>query len=206
MTVYSYFSDGALLMSASSLNSRTWGGSIWVFKDPLGAPNENLCTAGVQTEAGVTDVAWVQEKGILVASDTGSVELWELLDNESLLANKFTTYEHDNIVTSLSVFTGGLQAVSGSKDCSVKVWDLSQKTPLKSYKGKGTPLLASVSEDCSVVVLNAESSVIFKDESHRDFVTGVAWSPVTLGTFTTVGWDHKVLHHTIQIDNPGPQA
>lgn len=46
----------------------------------------------------------------------GAVELWELLDNESLLVNKFTKYEHDDIVTSLSVFTGGSQAVSGSKD------------------------------------------------------------------------------------------
>lgn len=58
-------------MAASSLNSRTWGGSIWVFKDPLGAPNESLCTAGVQTESGVVDVAWVLEKAILVASDCG---------------------------------------------------------------------------------------------------------------------------------------
>ncbi|PIO30699.1 hypothetical protein AB205_0188550, partial [Aquarana catesbeiana] len=111
-----YRTDGALLMAASSLNSRTWGGSIWVFKDPLGAPNESLCTAGVQTEAGVVDVAWVLEKAILVASDCGAVELWELLDNESLLVNKFTKYEHDDIVTSLSVFTDGSQAISGSKD------------------------------------------------------------------------------------------
>ncbi|XP_018409066.1 PREDICTED: methylosome protein 50-like [Nanorana parkeri] len=302
-----YRPDGALLMSASSHNSRTWGGSIWVFKDPLEAPNESLCTAGVQTEAGVVDVAWVLEKGILVASDCGAVELWELLDNESLLANKFTKYKHDDIVTSLSVFTGGSQLVSGSKDFSVKVWDLAQKTPIKSYRahssfvncvsacpGKETiflscsedgrvllwdtrnpkpakrinffashsvptyvawhpleddtfacgdetgniyivnlrnpdsakavaihsrpitglayshhssPLLASISEDCSAVVLDAESSVIFKDKSHCDFVTGVAWSPVNLDSFTTVGWDHKVLHHSIQKNNnPEPQA
>ncbi|KAM5180927.1 methylosome protein WDR77 [Mantella aurantiaca] len=306
-----YRTDGTLLMAASSLNSRTWGGSIWIFKDPLGAPTESLCTAGVQTEAGVVDVAWVLEKGILVASDSGAVELWELLDNESLLVNKFTKYEHDDIVTSLSVFTGGSKAVSGSKDFSVKIWDLSQKIPLKSYRahsnyvncvsacpGKETiflscsedgrvllwdtrnpkpakridfagshhvptyitwhpneedtfacgddtgniyvvnlknpdsaqavaihsrsitglaysqhssPLLASVSEDCTVVVLDADSSVIFKDESHSDFVTGVAWSPTSLGSLTTVGWDHKVLHHSIQKennseDNPEPQA
>lgn len=47
----------------------------------------------------------------------------------------------------------------------------------------------------------------FKDESHRDFVTGVAWSPVNLGSLTTVGWDHKVLHHSIQKENnPEPKA
>ncbi|XP_063811425.1 methylosome protein WDR77 [Pseudophryne corroboree] len=296
-----YHRDGKMLLAASSLNARTWGGSIWVYKDPLEAPNESLCSAGVQTEAGVTDVVWVLEKGILVASDSGAVELWELLDNDSLLVHKFTKYEHDDIVTSLSVFTGGNQAVSGSNDFSVKVWDLSQKTPLKSYKahsghvtcvsacpGKETiflscgkdgrvllwdtrnpkpakritfgppsisptsvtwhpdkddiitcgdemgnvyivnlnspdkaqalalhsrsvtglaysshssPFLASVSEDCSVVVLNSDSSEIFKDHSHQDFITSVAWSPLDHSHFTTVGWDHKVLHHILPMEN-----
>ncbi|XP_063300404.1 methylosome protein WDR77 [Pelobates fuscus] len=292
-----YRKDGALLLAASNLSGRTWGGSIWVFKDPLGAPVESLCTCGVQTEAGVIDVAWVSDRGILVASDSGAVEFWDILENESLLVNKFTKYEHDDIVTSLSIFTDGTQAVSGSKDFSVKVWDLSQKALLKSFKahsdqvtcvaacpGKetiflscsedgrvllwdtrnpkpatrinffasdlfptsitwhpdkddhfvcgdengnifsvnlkspdsaqtltvhsqaitaleyskhSTPLLASVSEDCSVAVLDSSFTEIFRDQSHRDFVTGVAWSPLDQSSFTTVGWDHKVLHHRL---------
>ncbi|XP_040279797.1 methylosome protein 50 [Bufo bufo] len=302
-----YRRDGAMLLSASSLNSRTWEGSIWIFKDPTEAPNESLCTAGVQTETSIADVAWVLERGILVASDSGAVELWELLDKESLLVNKFTKYEHDDMVTTVSVFAGGTLAVSGSKDFSVQVWDLSQKTSLKSYKahsnqvncvsacpGKETiflscgednrvllwdtrnpkpaksinvcapnvsptyvtwhpdkddmfacgdeignvyivnvtnpesaqvvaahsrsitglaysahssPLLASISEDCSVVVLDSDSSEIFKDQSHKDFVTGVAWSPSDLSSFTTVGWDHKVLHHSLpKEDKPDSPA
>ncbi|KAG8450901.1 hypothetical protein GDO86_003245 [Hymenochirus boettgeri] len=295
-----YRRDGALLLAASSLTSRTWTGSIWVFKDPAGAPLESLCTAGVQTESCVADIAWVSEKGILVALDSGAVELWEILEKESLLVHKFTKYEHDDIVTSLSVFTDGVQAVSGSKDYSVKVWDLSQKTVLKSYSahsnqvncvaacpGKeaiflscgedgrillwdtrnpkpasriklctldnfptslswhpekddifafgdetgnvsiinlknlestqtstvhsqcitelaysnhSSPYLASVSEDCTVAVLGSDSSEIFRDCSHRDFVAGVAWSPLDQSKFTTVGWDHQVLHHSLPSD------
>uniref|UniRef100_A0A8C5LW25 Methylosome protein WDR77 n=1 Tax=Leptobrachium leishanense TaxID=445787 RepID=A0A8C5LW25_9ANUR len=292
-----YRRDGTLLLATSSLTGRTWGGSIWVFKDPANAPVESCCSCGVQTEAGVIDVAWVLEQGILVASDTGAVELWEILENESLLVNKFTKYEHDDIVTTLSVFTDGTQAVSGSKDLSVKIWDLSQKTALQSYKahsepitcvaacpGKdalflscsedgrvllwdtrnekpairinlsasslfptsvtwhpsidhnfacgdengnvfvgnlktpdsaqmlavhshavtalqyskhSSPLLASASEDCSVAVFDSSSTEIFRDKSHRDFVSGVAWSPLDNSSFTSVGWDHKVLHHIL---------
>lgn len=44
---------------------------MWIFSDPAEAPNEELCKAGVQTEAGVTDVKWVSEKGVVVASDSG---------------------------------------------------------------------------------------------------------------------------------------
>ncbi|XP_075471382.1 methylosome protein WDR77 [Ascaphus truei] len=294
-----YREDGALLLAASSLSGRTWGGSIWVFKEPRGAPNESLCTAGVQTEAAVSDVAWVSKRGILVASDSGAVELWEILENESLIVNKFSKYEHDDMVMTLSVFTGGTQAISGSKDFSVKVWDLKQKTLVNSYKAHSnqvtcvaacprkeaiflscsedgrvllwdtrnpkpasridirastyptsltwhpdkedtfacgddngnvsivnlkspdtaltssvhsqsvtglaysnhsSPFLASISEDCSVAILDSDLTEIFRDRSHRDFVTGVAWSPLDHSNFTTIGWDHQVLHHSLSTE------
>lgn len=67
----SLFADGTLLLGASSLSGRSWQGSVWIFSDPAKAPNEELCKAGVQTEAGVTDVKWVSEKGVVVASDSG---------------------------------------------------------------------------------------------------------------------------------------
>lgn len=111
------------------------------------APNEELCKAGVQTEAGVTDAKWVSEKGVVVASDSGkkqihgtpdpgaslevnvkqffcltgscagALELWELAEDERLLVNRFTKHDHDHIVTSVSPVTGANSAVTGSMDC-----------------------------------------------------------------------------------------
>ncbi|XP_078500608.1 methylosome protein WDR77 [Lissotriton helveticus] len=291
-----YRPDGTLLLSASGLNGRCWGGSIWIFKDPAQAPNEGFCTAGVQTEAGVADITWVSEKGILVASDSGAVELWELDEDETLIVNKFCRYEHDDTVTTVSVLGTGAQAVSGSKDSSVKVWDLAQQTVINSYRAhsnqvtciagcpdketvflscsqdgrvllwdtrntkpafridtscstsfptsvtwhpeksntfvfaddigtvcildlKNTkavqsaalhshsvtglafskhslPLLASVSEDCSVAVVDSNLSEVFRDRSHQDYVKGLSWSPINSQILTTAGWDHSVIHHT----------
>ncbi|XP_020857236.1 methylosome protein WDR77 [Phascolarctos cinereus] len=295
-----YRSDSSLLLGASSLSGRSWAGSLWLFKDPLSAPNEGFCSAGVQTEAGLSDLAWVGDRGIFVGSDSGAVELWELDEGETLIVNKFCKYEHDDIVTSVSVLINGTQAVSGSKDFCIKVWDLPGEKMLNSYRGhsgqvscvaacpykeskflscsednrillwdircpkpashigqsashhlptslawhpqkekvfafgdeNGTvflvdiknpktmlsssvhsqsvtklvfsqdssPLLASLSEDCSVAVLDSGLAEMFRSRAHRDFVRDATWSPLNHFLLTTVGWDHQVLHHTVPSD------
>ncbi|KAL4658662.1 hypothetical protein GN956_G3234 [Arapaima gigas] len=297
--------DGSLLLGASSLTGRCWSGSIWVYQDPKQAPSEGSCTAGVQTESGVTEAKWVLEHGILTASDSGAVELWELTEDSRLIVNKFSCHEHDDIVSSVSPMAGGSLAVSGSLDCCIKVWDLNQGTVINTYNahsdsvtcvscspteeaiflssgqdgrlllwdkrkpqpatriavvspsccptslawhpqqvnmfaygdvlGRVTireiqgereqtfsshnrhvsglafsshsaPLLASVSNDSSVVVLGPQLSEIYRDRRHQDFVRGLSWAPSGTNTLTTVGWDHQVLHHRIDPACPATVA
>ncbi|XP_075967107.1 methylosome protein WDR77 [Anarhichas minor] len=302
-----YRADGTLLLGASSLTGRSWQGSLWIYSDSKQAPDEELCKAGVQTESGVTDAKWVSEKGILVASDSGALELWDLAEDERLLVNRFTKHEHDHIVTTVSPVAGANSAVTGSMDCRIKVWDLSQETAVTTYNAHTQPvscvacsptdeslfiscgqdgrvlmwdrrkpnkpasridvespccspttvawhphhrstiafgdelgrvtvkdflgteparvenahsrrvnglafsthsasLLASVSDDCSLVVLNSDLREILKDRRHQDFVKGVCWLHGDSNTLTTVGWDHLVLHHTVDPAAEAPNS
>ncbi|MBN3312529.1 MEP50 protein, partial [Atractosteus spatula] len=168
-----YRADGSLLLSASSLMGRCWLGSIWVFKDPQLAPKEGHCSAGVQTEAGVADAKWVSERSILVGSDSGAVELWELAEDESLIVSKFCHHHHDDIVTTVSPLAQGTQAVSGSMDCWIKVWDLAQETVVNSYN-----------------VLQCSCTL---SPAHSSSVTCVSCSPSEEALFLSCGQDGRLL-------------
>lgn len=60
--------------------------------------------------------AAVYEFDFLLPYSSGALEFWELDENETLIVNKFCKYEHDDIVTTVSVVSNNTQAISGSKD------------------------------------------------------------------------------------------
>ncbi|KAI5093847.1 methylosome protein 50, partial [Silurus meridionalis] len=66
-----------------------------------------------------------------------------------------------------------------------------------TFSSHSSPLLASVSDDCTVAVVNTEFREIYRDSRHQDFVHGVCWAPGGSDVLTTAGWDHQVLHHNV---------
>ncbi|XP_056614508.1 methylosome protein 50 [Triplophysa dalaica] len=65
------------------------------------------------------------------------------------------------------------------------------------FSSDSSPLLASVSDDCSVAVVTVELREIYRDRRHQDFVRAVCWVPGASAVLTTAGWDHQVLHHSV---------
>ena len=78
----SFLLDGSLVLAASGLTGKSWMGSLWFYEDPASAPQTDRCSAGVRTEAGITDMEWIDENRLAIGSDTGRVMgiVWELLN------------------------------------------------------------------------------------------------------------------------------
>ncbi|KAJ8315022.1 hypothetical protein KUTeg_007172 [Tegillarca granosa] len=150
--------DGGILLGASSLTGRYWLGSLWFYNNPENAPDVEKCTGGVQLEAGLRGVA-----------------MWQLEDNFSTFVHQHSATDHDNLVNSVSVSSDKKSAVSGSRDCCVKVWDLETLAALKSY--------------------HDSYKQIYRNTSHRDFVRGLSWS--SNNKLFTCGWDSQVIAHSI---------
>lgn len=96
-------------LGSSSLSGYWGAGSLWLLKNPHATPNEDFCSARVHTEARMTDLLWVGDRGT-VASDSHTVGLWEL-DEDEILVSKACEYEQDATVSAVSVLNPGTRAV-----------------------------------------------------------------------------------------------
>ncbi|XP_048766759.2 methylosome protein 50-like isoform X2 [Ostrea edulis] len=208
--------DGGILLGASGLTGRYWLGSLWFYSNPDVAPDVEKCTAGVQLEAGFKEAVWLDDTKVLVGLDTGGVALWELVDNFHTFVHLSGAVEHDDIVTSVGVVSGGKKAVSAGADRCVKVWDLENMYSTNTYRAHAdvvecvschptdSALFLSCSADGSVFLWDTRKSrpvsdidtsplkhspkqVVWQPDSHHFAVGGECGQLVVKDTRKAVG-------------------
>ncbi|XP_071476900.1 methylosome protein WDR77-like [Diadema antillarum] len=158
--------DGSLVLAASGLTGRLWAGSLWFFEDPANAPEMDRSSAGVRTEAGITDIEWIDENRLAIGSDSGAIEIWQLENSRSSFRNLFYLYEHDNAVNSVSVNSNKTRVVSGSSDKLVKLWDLSTQRSigtLHAHTAKVEQVSCSPNELDVFISCSQDGSVLLWD-------------------------------------------
>ena len=109
--------DGLIAVVSSCLTGRVWEGFLWAVesaKDFDSVSNRGL-TAG-RTMAGNTDILWLNEKLLVIASDCGLLEVWEHTSLGHTLQQLFTLGSHDDMVMSMSHLGESQRIASGSAD------------------------------------------------------------------------------------------
>lgn len=146
-----------ILIGASQLvNSANWTGELWYFfeeediisdKDVISS-NGNKClyyplpisvSAGAFLDTG-TKYLVGNDVGLLAMYSVGNAESYYteeyLTQTSSTISNDVGSVEHDRSILSISVSntnTSTPKAVTGSMDCSIKIWDIETFIPEISY-------------------------------------------------------------------------
>lgn len=116
-------SEGRTAIASSNFIGRLWDGAVCIFKEAELAPSLNNVQCSTTQTHGCTDVQWVDGAKLLVASDSGAVELLQTDDSKHLKSVWMPPVEHHDVCSSVSLFSDKKQFVSGGWDGLVKVWD-----------------------------------------------------------------------------------
>ncbi|KAH9488574.1 Methylosome protein 50 [Bulinus truncatus] len=178
----------------------TGGIAVWSLEDDYLFV---LSHAAVGHDGVVTSVSVTCDKTKAVSgSHDRCIKLWDL-SNTSLI---YSSQAHSDLIHGIDCHPSEPDLfLSCSQDDRILVWDrrkpkparILSKSPLH-FVHRSLSLLASVSEDCKVVVCSSDDEVLkqmYSDSTHKDFVRGLAWSSEL--QLYTCAWDSKILCHDL---------
>jgi len=94
--------DGSFALASSALTGQIWDGSLWVFQslaEYRACPN--LFLTNTRVSAGMSDAIWLDQTRLLIASDSGELEVWSVTPLGGGLELKGRLKSHDNMALCL---------------------------------------------------------------------------------------------------------
>eukprot|EP00727_Mastigamoeba_balamuthi_P002892 m51a1_g1260 hypothetical protein (304) ;mRNA; r:50117-51460 len=196
-TALSVAADGSVLSASCDGTVRLW--------PALREPSKRTYSDHV---AAVWDVQWntSDANGFASASQDKTVLLWDqrIARSVSAISGQFAFF-------AISWSTSGSFLACGDEDGFLTVYDVRKiAEPLYhnrdhewavrcvAFRPGSDTLVASAGDDNAVKVTSIEKrAATYKSEDHKDFARSVAWSTPEPEFLYSVGWDCKVLKHTI---------
>ncbi|XP_063979314.1 methylosome protein WDR77-like [Diachasmimorpha longicaudata] len=164
------YNDEKAILGGANLTDRYWNGTVWYFDETEVLDRNNSFTA-TRTTSTVSDAAFLEGHTFILAEDGGVIQILNVVEPPESwvvgLQSMGHTCQHDDSVTSLSVFDNKSHFVSGGVDRCLKVWEVSSMLAVHSYQTAHIAIITSVDvlskSDSSFVSTSLDSEAVIWD-------------------------------------------
>lgn len=181
-----------VFVCSSNFIGRYWSGRMGIWDACSKVPDMHQIMAGAETQTGINDAKWFSPSGVIVASDSGAVEVWGFDSEDCILNNESYSYIHDDVVNSVAICCLGTSSYSASNDCNIISFDIETTSMLHKFSGHADcvhtvachptndSLFLSCSQDGLVLIWDSRKEKPAKIFSNRTFSpnpSAVNWHP-----------------------------
>ncbi|XP_018010593.1 methylosome protein 50 [Hyalella azteca] len=187
---------GGCAMGCSSLTGRCWSGSVWLYDDPLQAPDIAMSQASHQLHAGVPCAVWISRDILVVGEDGGHVEWLSTAEDPSKFTSLDSISIHTSYVSCLAVNSDSTQLITAGGDGMISVLDCNRQSKQVfcpahaseccsvAYHTSDPRVFASTGLDGNVLIWDTRqekpASGVHRNSSCPD--TAVLWHPTSSGS------------------------
>ncbi|KAK2581316.1 hypothetical protein KPH14_008091 [Odynerus spinipes] len=130
------YNESSAILSASNLVDRYWSGTVWYYND-ISDFNRDKAFVATKTESGVCTGAYLERDKFAIGEDSGLLQILGLVempdaDQQELQCLGYAC-QHDDSLSTLSVFSDRAHLVTGGMDCCIKVWDVENLVSTHSF-------------------------------------------------------------------------
>ncbi|KAI4489579.1 hypothetical protein M0802_011016 [Mischocyttarus mexicanus] len=122
------YDDNNAVVGGSNMTDRFWAGTLWYYND-ISDFSKSKAFLTTRTVTGISAGAYLDKDKFVIGEDSGLLQvigLGETSEKDGIELQSFGyACQHDDTLTTISVFSDKAHVVSGGMDCCIKVWDIS---------------------------------------------------------------------------------
>jgi methylosome protein 50 len=133
-----YNRKNEIITGSNFLTYQLWDGYVTCFNDsdfindflvlnPYGKNRQKI-------ERNICVLKWLTDKDILVATDEGSLIIYEYNSECSEFFESFYKCEHDDRINAVSIKTHNETVLTGSQDTYIKLWDIRSELSIRTFR------------------------------------------------------------------------
>jgi WD40 repeat protein len=207
--------DGAVCLIASALTGSIWNGSCWVFssyEELKDIAYETLPILSTTLPSGGSDVCWLEDDVIAVATDTAEISMWKHGTPGHSLQKGSSLFFHDRMVLSLDrTEVNKTDLLSSGADGRCVLWNVDTMKCVQQFKAhsdmvwcsryqpNSPNVIATTGQDRCVKVWDVRSTDMSLKLNLKGIVSrALCWSSLDENVLVTGKEDGSVVSYDVR--------